>query len=182
MKLKYITLLSFVLFVGGFVALAVWGPVGIPDKSAILNNNSTILDQQIPVNQQMPSVANLPKVTLDLAEITKHNLRTDCYLIVKGSVYNVTAFIDKHPGGAKKITERCGQEATSVFSAIHSNFAWNLLKDYYLGGVGEVVVVNQITPSSTASTSVLSNQKAGGSSDDSLEEEEGEMENEYEDD
>ncbi len=136
MKLKYITLLSFVLFVGGFVAMAFLGPVTTPDSSALLNSS---LGQQTLNNQQIPNIENLPKVSLDLVEIAKHSTRADCYLIVKGSVYDVTNFIDKHPGGAKKITERCGQEATAFFSAIHSNFAWNLLKDYYLGAVGQYV-------------------------------------------
>lgn len=65
-------------------------------------------------------------------EVAKHNTPNDCYLIVKGKVYDVSNFLD-HPGGQNAIDSRCGQEATQIFTQIHSNFAWNLLKDYYVG-------------------------------------------------
>lgn len=70
--------------------------------------------------------------TISSAEVAKHSTKDDCYLIVKNIVYDVTTYIDKHPGGKSKIVNKCGQESTSVFAAIHSNFAWNLLAKYYI--------------------------------------------------
>lgn len=37
---------------------------------------------------------------LDLAELKKHTTETDCYLLYNGKVYDVTEFLDEHPGGA----------------------------------------------------------------------------------
>ena len=37
---------------------------------------------------------------LDLAELKKHTSETDCYLLYNGKVYDVTEFLDEHPGGA----------------------------------------------------------------------------------
>ena len=37
---------------------------------------------------------------LDLTELKKHTTETDCYLLYDGKVYDVTEFLDEHPGGA----------------------------------------------------------------------------------
>merc|ERR1711998_719445 len=36
---------------------------------------------------------------LTMANIAKHNTRDDCWIIVDGKAYDVTKFIDAHPGG-----------------------------------------------------------------------------------
>ena len=50
-----------------------------------------------------------------LAEVEKHNSKDDCWMVIDGSVYDVTSFIGLHPGGAQ-ILLGCGTEATSLFS------------------------------------------------------------------
>ncbi len=122
MKLKYITLLSFVMFVGGFVALAFYAPAKKPGDMSIKTTTGTSTS---PLGNIAPG--------LTLSEVAKHSTQSDCYLIVNDGVYDVTSYINQHPGGVKNITSRCGTEATKTFSAIHSNFAWNLLSKFYLG-------------------------------------------------
>ena len=34
-------------------------------------------------------------------EISKHNKESSCWIIIDNKVYDVTQFLDKHPGGAK---------------------------------------------------------------------------------
>ncbi len=76
-------------------------------------------------------------------EVAKHDSASDCYLIVNKKVYDVTSFINQHPGGRRSITSRCGQESTKIFAAIHSNFAWNLLNNYYIGDLGSATAASQ---------------------------------------
>jgi len=116
--------------------------------------------------------ASLPTVTLDLQEIAKHNTKQECYLIIKGAVYSVAIFIDAHPGGVKKIVQECGGEASAVFSAIHSNFAWNLLKDYYIGDVGQSVNVESVNTINSNTQTKNLNTFTKNSGDDEGEEEE----------
>jgi len=76
---------------------------------------------------ETPTEETPTQVVLNSAEVAKHNSATDCYLIVKNNVYDVTSYIPKHPAGKSKITNTCGEEVTNIFASIHSNFAWNLL-------------------------------------------------------
>lgn len=158
MKLKYITLISFIVFVGSIVSLA-FLPVGTINSPI---NNTT--------NIQIVTDPSLPTVILNLEEIAKHNTKNDCYLVIKGGVYSVSGFIDSHPGGVKKIVQECGGEASAVFSAIHSNFAWNLLKDYYIGDLGQSVNIHDVNKVNTETT-VLNSIPAQNSNDEEEEEE-----------
>lgn len=151
MKLKYITLLSFVIFVGSIIALAFLPPQNIdtPQSNEVVNviTDTTTTN---PNNNQ-----NTKTITLNKEEIAKHNNRNDCYLIIKDQVYSVASFIDSHPGGVNKLVNECGKEASAVFAKIHSNFAWNLLSDYYIGKLGQTITVKvNNSTSSTTSNSV----------------------------
>ena len=83
--------------------------------------------------QSAPSAA--PAVTVDttttytLADVAKHASDTDCWMAIAGKVYNVTAEIDRHPGGPK-ILQGCGKDATNMYNSIgkHANGAANLAK------------------------------------------------------
>ena len=68
-----------------------------------------------------------------MSDVASHNTRNDCYLVVSKKVYDVSGYISNHPGGQGKIISKCGQEVTGIFADIHSNFAWNLLKNYQVG-------------------------------------------------
>ena len=46
------------------------------------------------------STSELATRVLDLTELKKHTTETDCYLLYDGKVYDVTEFLDEHPGGA----------------------------------------------------------------------------------
>ncbi len=54
--------------------------------------------------------------TFTMAEVSKHNLTTNCYSVVSGSVYDLTKWISKHPGGEGAIKSMCGVDATSAFN------------------------------------------------------------------
>ncbi|XP_055380081.1 cytochrome b5 [Condylostylus longicornis] len=62
----------------------------------------------------------------------KNGART--WLIIKNSVYDLTEFLDKHPGGSDLILECAGKDATSAFrDSGHSMDANQMLKTYKIG-------------------------------------------------
>lgn len=61
--------------------------------------------------------------TYSLAEIKTHNTKASCWTVVNGSVYDVTSWISKHPGGQMAITSMCGIDASAAFNGQHGGQA-----------------------------------------------------------
>jgi len=72
------------------------------------------------------------------AEVAKHNTEQDCWIIIKGKVYDVTTYLDDHPGGVEIITDLAGEDSTEDFDDVgHSEEAYGMLDDMYVGDLGE---------------------------------------------
>lgn len=58
-----------------------------------------------------------------LAEVAKHADATSCWSAVNGNVYDLTKWINQHPGGPRRILGMCGKDASSAFNGQHSGQA-----------------------------------------------------------
>ncbi|KAJ7284155.1 FMN-dependent dehydrogenase-domain-containing protein [Mycena rebaudengoi] len=69
--------------------------------------------------------------------VAQHNTRESCWIIVHGKVYDVTEFLDDHPGGSKIILKYAGKDATQEYDPIHPPDAitTNLPPEKHLGPV-----------------------------------------------
>ena len=56
-----------------------------------------------------------------MAQVSANNSAKSCWAVIEGSVYNLTAWINSHPGGSGAILSLCGTEATSSFKGKHGN-------------------------------------------------------------
>ncbi|XP_076946118.1 cytochrome b5-like [Bidens hawaiensis] len=73
---------------------------------------------------------------LSLDEVSKHDNKNDCWLIISGKVYNITPFLDDHPGGDEVLVLATKKDATEDFEDVgHSQNARDMLKDYYVGDI-----------------------------------------------
>jgi NAD(P)H-flavin reductase len=71
---------------------------------------------------------------MDFAQIKQHNSNNDCWIIINGKVYDVTKYLDDHPGGSEIIMNLSGGDATREFDDIgHSKSAVKLLEQYEIG-------------------------------------------------
>ncbi|XP_076136697.1 cytochrome b5 reductase 4 isoform X4 [Alosa pseudoharengus] len=52
-------------------------------------------------------------------ELRKHNKRNDCWTCIRGMVYNVTAYMDFHPGGEDELMRAAGIDGTDLFDQVH---------------------------------------------------------------
>jgi cytochrome b involved in lipid metabolism len=59
--------------------------------------------------------------TFTLAQVATHNTEADCYAAINGTVYDLTAWIHKHPGGDRAILSICGKDGSAAFNGQHSN-------------------------------------------------------------
>ncbi|MEY4990490.1 MAG: hypothetical protein RIS08_716 [Actinomycetota bacterium] len=84
----------------------------------------------IPTPSETASTAGYTK-----AQVAEKSTRSNCWVIVNESVYNLTDWINKHPGGSGSIASLCGQDATSAFEGKHGGEARpsSILESYYLG-------------------------------------------------
>ncbi|EEQ39123.1 FMN-dependent dehydrogenase family protein [Clavispora lusitaniae] len=74
---------------------------------------------------------------LSYDEVGKHNQKSDCWVIVHGKVYDVTSFLDQHPGGSAIILKYAGKDATKAFDPIHPSDTLTkyLPQEFHLGPV-----------------------------------------------
>ena len=56
-----------------------------------------------------------------MAQVAANNSAKSCWAVIEGSVYNLTNWINSHPGGSGAIISLCGTEATSSFKGKHGN-------------------------------------------------------------
>ncbi|TPX63126.1 hypothetical protein SpCBS45565_g06859 [Spizellomyces sp. 'palustris'] len=72
-----------------------------------------------------------------MSDVEKHSSEEDCWIVVNGSVYDCTKFLDDHPGGPESIVISAGTDCTEEFNAIHSSKAHDMLKDYLIGTIAK---------------------------------------------
>ena len=65
-------------------------------------------------------------------ESALHNQCHDCWLIAHGKVYDVTAFMSRHPGGDRAILRRAGADATVDYD-FHSSRAQKMWERFTIG-------------------------------------------------
>ncbi|KAJ4346240.1 fatty acid alpha-hydroxylase [Ascochyta clinopodiicola] len=97
----------------------------------------------------MPS-RSLP--TIPTADVQAHNNEKSCYVTVGTKVYDVTDFLDGHPGGGELILEYGGKDITEILkdeiSHTHSDSAYEILDECLIGFVAGEEVMDAVTKSS----------------------------------
>ncbi|XP_058117878.1 cytochrome b5 reductase 4 [Anopheles ziemanni] len=76
------------------------------------------------------------------AELAKHDRLDDAWMAIRGKVYNVTRYMNFHPGGADELIRGIGKDATKLFEEVH---AWvnyeSLLAKCYVGPLRNTATV-----------------------------------------
>ncbi|KAK9344006.1 FAD binding domain-containing protein [Lipomyces starkeyi] len=68
-----------------------------------------------------PKEFSIPTKEFTPEEVSKHNKKTDCWVIVKNLVMDVTNFLEDHPGGVNAIVNFAGRDATTEFEMLHED-------------------------------------------------------------
>lgn len=114
-KLFILSTIVFWLAVGLFWAASVW----LPNEAA--GPGSTGVEKKWTLN-----------------EIARHQKAEDCWMAIDGGVYNLTAYVPRHPSNPAIILQWCGKDATEAYHTKtkgrpHSAHADQLLSTFLIG-------------------------------------------------
>lgn len=88
--------------------------------------------------------------TYSAAEVSSHCKESDLWIVYKKKVYDVTKYVDEHPGGLDTLLEVAGKDATDSFDSVgHSKEAKETLSTFHIGELDANDVAQ--LPSSAAS-------------------------------
>uniref|UniRef100_A0A8D0L4I6 Cytochrome b5 reductase 4 n=1 Tax=Sphenodon punctatus TaxID=8508 RepID=A0A8D0L4I6_SPHPU len=67
-------------------------------------------------------------------ELAKHNKKDDCWICIRGLVYNVSPYVEYHPGGEDELMKAAGADGTDLFEEVHRwvNYE-SMLKECFVG-------------------------------------------------
>ncbi|XP_078447453.1 cytochrome b5-like [Wolffia australiana] len=92
----------------------------------------------------MGSTDDASGAVFTLADVSKHNSREDCWLIINDKVYDVTKFLDDHPGGDEVMINATGKDATDDFEDVgHSSTARAMLNEYLVGAIDTSTIASR---------------------------------------
>jgi len=77
--------------------------------------------------------------TYTMEEVAKHNTKQDCWIVIRGMVYDVTDFLKIHPGGSNIMISVAGEDATEYFEELH--------KEEVLEEVGKQYIIGELISS-----------------------------------
>ena len=111
--------LIFTVLTGHSGAEAAWGGTTSQSEStAVEDEKGTVEDEQAAESQSAS-----PATTFTAAQLAQNSDATSCWASVDGSVYDLTEWISKHPGGSREIEALCGTDATTAFQRQHGSNA-----------------------------------------------------------
>lgn len=127
-----ITSFALTIIVGHSGAEATW-------KDRIAQSQAGDLQDLTPNPSPKPNTNG--SITLSISEIKTHNSKSDCWSIVNGNVYNLSSYVQKHPGGAAVIANICGKDGTNAFSNQHNTQSKpnNVLSGFLLGPLNATI-------------------------------------------
>ncbi len=100
-----------------------------------------------PVSAQPPepvavvSVRSEQAATYTAADVARHARPEDCWMIIDGRVYDISAYLPDHPSRSGIVEPWCGKEASEAYHTKgrgrpHSAGANALLAEYRIGTLG----------------------------------------------
>ena len=75
-----------------------------------------------------------PAKKLTAADVAAHASRTDAWIIIGKGVYDVTPYVEEHPGGVAAILKNAGGDSTAGFHGPqHPARVFDMIEDFRIG-------------------------------------------------
>lgn len=96
--------------------------------------------------------------TIPTSDVESHNTSKSCYVTIGSQVFDITSFLDDHPGGGDLILEYGGKDVAEIMgdeiSHAHSEAAYEILDDHLIGFVAKEKVIDAVVESNKPHTIV----------------------------
>lgn len=127
------------ILVGHTGATAVWGGrATVPSPPTTPTTSATGASPSTPATPASPATTSAVEALYQASDVATHGDAKSCWVIINGSVYDLTEWINAHPGGPQRILDICGTDATAAFTAQHGGQAQpaDQLKQFRIGSLG----------------------------------------------
>lgn len=140
----YIGLLIAVVAIVGAVAFMKNLPAPVLEEPSTGLQSEAATSSQESENQSVAPVPTTPAETpttpsapagYTMVQVAAHASAESCWTAIAGKVYDLTAWIKKHPGGQGAILRICGKDGTASFEGQHGGDSKpeTILASYLLG-------------------------------------------------
>lgn len=89
------------------------------------DDTSTAVDTTTTTDTTATDTTTKPATTSDtytMADVATHSVASNCWSVVNGSVYDLTTWVTRHPGGSGAIINMCGKDGSNAFNRQHGSF------------------------------------------------------------
>ncbi|KAL1850085.1 hypothetical protein Plec18167_005406 [Paecilomyces lecythidis] len=93
--------------------------------------------------------------SISAAELSKHQSKESCWLVIYGKVYDVTSFLNSHPGGAKVLVRAAGRDSTPDFESVHNEDVLSELPPSACIGSVDLGALKDLGSNSSATKEIL---------------------------
>jgi len=70
---------------------------------------------------------------ISMEELARHNTPEDCWVAMHGDVYDMTEYANRHPGGARVVTDLAGTDGTAEYNRFHSQHLLSRVQETLVG-------------------------------------------------
>lgn len=111
-----------VIFVIGLIAIVVRSGHTAPTTNPATNGGTSAPLESLNPNASGSTSTGSTASTgtaYTMAQVAQHKDGTSCWTAINGGVYDVTSWINQHPGGPEAILSLCGTDGSAAFNGQH---------------------------------------------------------------
>ncbi len=73
------------------------------------------------------------------AQVAENDSQESCWTIIDGTVYDITEYVPRHPGGISEILSICGEDGSAAFASVpnHAGGARSILASFEIGTLAQ---------------------------------------------
>lgn len=106
---------------------------GVPGN--VEHDPNALFEQILPPIQPEGSIPGEHLPLIPWEEVARHTTDDDAWVVFRGYVHDVSAFLLEHPGGAKVLRKSLGRDVTAAFERVHGEGAKVIAANYRIGRV-----------------------------------------------